>query len=145
MVGAGYAGDVECRDAWDALASDPDAVLVDVRTVPEWNFVGIPDLAGIGKSVVLIEWQSYPAMTVNDRFVAELEEALSARGVDRSAPVYFLCRSGARSRSAAMAATTAGFSAAHNVPGGFEGPLDESRHRGTGGGWKASGLPWIQS
>jgi hypothetical protein len=34
--------------------------------------------------------------------------------------------------------------ACHNVAGGFEGPLDDERHRGTAGGWKAAGLPWLQ-
>jgi rhodanese-related sulfurtransferase len=43
------------------------------------------------------------------------------------------------------AATAAGFTRAHNVQGGFEGDLDATRHRGTTGGWKASGLPWVQS
>jgi hypothetical protein len=27
----------------------------------------------------------------------------------------------------------------------FEGPLDEDRHRGYIGGWKAAGLPWLQA
>ena len=27
---------------------------------------------------------------------------------------------------------------------GFEGPLDEERHRGCVEGWKAEGLPWAQ-
>jgi hypothetical protein len=31
-----------------------------------------------------------------------------------------------------------------NVAGGFEGPLDDERHRGTVGGWKAASLPWLQ-
>jgi hypothetical protein len=38
----------------------------------------------------------------------------------------------------------AGYRACHNVAGGFEGPLDDDRHRGSAGGWKATGLPWIQ-
>ena len=47
--GQGYAGDVDCTEAWDILNRDTAAVLVDVRTVPEWEFVGIPDLGSIGK------------------------------------------------------------------------------------------------
>ena len=27
---------------------------------------------------------------------------------------------------------------------GFEGPLDDMRHRGAISGWKAEGLPWLQ-
>ena len=61
------------------------------------------------------------------------------------APIYCICRSGARSASAASALTEAGFSNCFNVAEGFEGDLDDSRHRGQANGWKARGLPWIQS
>ena len=43
---AGYAGDVGVADAMKALSEDPNAVLVDVRSQPEWTFVGLPDLNG---------------------------------------------------------------------------------------------------
>lgn len=141
----GYAGDVSAHETWEALVADPSAVLVDVRTVAEWNFVGLPDLERIGKRVLLVEWQRFPDMTVNVAFVEELGEALADLGVGADAPVYFICRSGARSRSAAMAATAGGFGRAFNVAGGFEGSLGPDRHRGCVDGWKASGLPWIQS
>ena len=39
-----YAGDISPRQAWEMLQSDPKAVLVDVRTPPEWAYVGQPDL-----------------------------------------------------------------------------------------------------
>ena len=45
-----YAGDLSPREAWDLLAADPSAQLVDVRTLPEWAFVGRPDLGDLGKS-----------------------------------------------------------------------------------------------
>jgi rhodanese-related sulfurtransferase len=44
-----YAGDVSPADAWKALSQDSKAMLVDVRTQPEWNFVGVPDLRSLGK------------------------------------------------------------------------------------------------
>jgi rhodanese-related sulfurtransferase len=58
--------------------------------------------------------------------------------------VLFLCRSGARSRAAAVALTGLGFAKAFNVAGGFEGDPDGERHRGNINGWKAAGLPWRQ-
>jgi len=137
---SGYAGDVSSRDAWRMLETDPGAVLVDVRTRPEWSFVGVPDLAPLGRRPVLLSWQSYPHMQV----AADFPDQLDAAGVARDATVLFLCRSGARSRSAAIAATAAGFARCINVADGFEGPHDPARHRGTVAGWKASGLPWIQ-
>ena len=42
------------------------------------------------------------------------------------------------------AATEAGIAPSYNVLDGFEGDLDEDKHRG-GTGWKAVGLPWKQS
>jgi rhodanese-related sulfurtransferase len=136
-----YAGDLSAPEAWDLLKSDPKAALVDVRTQAEWNFVGLPDIGSLGREVALVEWQMFPNMQVNPGFVAE---AGAAQG-DKDAPVLFLCRSGARSRSAAIALTRAGYTKAYNVAGGFEGDLDGTRHRGNKNGWKASGLPWKQT
>ncbi len=136
-----YAGDLSAAEAWALLKSDAKARLVDVRTTAEWNFVGLPDLSDLGREVQLVEWQVFPAMQVNPDFVAATEQG----GTDKAAPVLFLCRSGARSRSAAIALTRAGYARAYNVAGGFEGDLDGMRHRGQRNGWKAAGLPWKQT
>ena len=142
---AGYAGDLTVEDAYALLGDDKNAGLVDVRSQPEWAFVGVPDLGGLDKAPVLQEWQAYPAMQVASDFVPRLVRVLESRSADRSTPVLFLCRSGARSRSAAAALTAAGWTRCYNVEDGFEGPLDESRRRGSLSGWKARGLPWTQS
>jgi rhodanese-related sulfurtransferase len=115
-----------------------------VRTRAEWTYVGIPDLGPIGKRAVLVEWQIFPDQTVDARFVERLAGELKALGVQPDDDLYFICRSGSRSLAAARAMAEAGYRACHNVAGGFEGPLDDLRHRGTLGGWKASGLPWLQ-
>jgi len=137
---ASYSGDLSPTEAWEKLQNDPDTVLVDVRTKPEWAFVGVPDLSPVGKETVLLEGQAYPDMQVNQAFVDELEAA----GVTPDKTVMFLCRSGARSKAAAIAATARGFKTAYNVAGGFEGDPDEQRHRGNKNGWKHDGLPWVQ-
>lgn len=140
-----YAGDVGAAEAWDMLTSNAKAQLVDVRTVAEWNFVGLPDLAALGRKVHCVEWQMFPTMAPNADFVAQTSGALAGAGAGPETPVLFLCRSGARSRAAAMAMTRAGFQNAFNIAGGFEGDLDAERHRGNETGWKAEGLPWKQS
>lgn len=137
---ADYAGDVSPNEAWAELQSNPDAVLIDVRTRPEWSFVGVPDMSSLGKQAALISWQIYPDMLRNPNFEAEVE----ALGMKPDAPLYFLCRSGARSRAAAVALTARGFSNCYNVAYGFEGDPDGERHRGRQNGWKASALPWVQ-
>ena len=136
-----YAGDISAAEAWERLATDPRAQLVDVRTVAEWNFVGLPDLSSLGRRVHRIEWQQFPGGARNPDFVAEAAKMLTAK----EAPVMLLCRSGSRSRAAAIALTGAGFSQAFNIGDGFEGEVDEEGHRGNRNGWKAANLPWQQS
>lgn len=140
----GYAGDVAAPYAYAALSGQ--AVIVDVRTIAEWNFVGLPALSP--EQLVVCEWQAYPDMQRNPGFVAKVSEEILARSnaeAPADAPeVYFLCRSGARSRSAAMAMTQAGFPKCFNIQNGFEGDPDSDGHRGTVNGWKVDGLPWRQ-
>jgi rhodanese-related sulfurtransferase len=140
---AGYAGDINPKEVWDVLAREPGAQLVDVRTEAEWNFVGIPDLAARNRQAILIEWQRFPPGP-NPAFVQQVEAALKDANYPKGAPIFFLCRSGGRSRAAAIAMTAAGFGPCFNISEGFEGGLDASRHRGTSAGWKADGLPWVQ-
>lgn len=131
--------DVTPADSWTALKEHGRARLVDVRTEAEWMFVGLPDLAGIDKQVLPLSWQ-YLGGQPNPRFVEQLRQA----GLTEDDEIYFICRSGARSRSAAMAARMAGFAHVFNVADGFEGPHDALGHRGAVAGWKAEGLPWRQ-
>lgn len=128
------------RQVWETLKQNPDAQLVDVRTDVEWNFVGVPDLAGAGKEAVLIPWQVYPSMQMNSAFGDQLKQA----GFTPQHHIFFLCRSGVRSVAAAKAAQAAGFPHTYNIVDGFEGPADADGHRGTEAGWKAEGLPWRQ-
>jgi rhodanese-related sulfurtransferase len=137
----GYAGDVAPTTAWKILSEHKDALLIDVRTRAEWNYVGLPDLETLAKKPALLEWQVFPSMQPNPEFVAALSAALP----DKKAPLLFLCRSGARSAAAAKAMTAAGYSTCLNVADGFEGPLDAQAKRGAAGGWKAAGLPWRQT
>ena len=140
-----FAGDVSAAEAWDGLGGEPQSMLIDVRTKAEWAYVGIVDLSAIGKETLLVEWQSYPAMAVNDDFAAVLAAELERRGIGRETALYFICRSGVRSLAAARALAAEGYDRCFNIAGGFEGPLDETRHRGSVDGWKAAGLPWVQS
>jgi rhodanese-related sulfurtransferase len=131
-TGLSYAGGVHPELAW-ALVSAGQAVLVDVRTTEERKFVGhVP-------ASLHVAWASGTAMTRNPRFVRELEAKTG-----KNATVFLLCRSGKRSDLAAVAAAKAGFTRVFNVLEGFEGEIDEQRHRGGLGGWRSHGLPWVQ-
>ena len=135
-----YAGDLDVTEVWNRLWNEPNSVLVDVHSAAEWNYVGLPDLSSLKRDVVCSEWQSYPGMARNEGFLAEIEEA----GIAKDAVIFLLCRSGVRSKNAAILLTAAGYQNCFNVAGGFEGDKDESDHRGKIGGWKFAGLPWSQ-
>ena len=139
-----HIADVPVQEAWARLEADPKAVLIDVRTKAEWAFVGVPDLSALERRAVLVEWQSFPESRVDAQFTDRLAAALSAAGAGKDDALFFICRLGGRSRMAAEAMAGAGFRHCANVAEGFEGPLDDRRHRGGIAGWKAVGLPWVQ-
>ena len=127
----GYAGDVSpelaCR-WWQ----QGDAVLVDVRTDAEREWVGFVPGA------VPLAWKQWPGMQANAGFDEGLRGAVPA-----GKKVVLLCRSGVRSIAAAKRATELGFEA-YNILEGFQGDPDPQGHRDTVGGWRMRGLPWRQ-
>ena len=140
LSGSDYAGDLSAKEAWEILKSDESARLIDVRTMPEWAFVGIPDLASLSKKPLFLSWQLFPNMQQNPEFIDQIRGA----GAKPSDTLLFICRSGGRSRMAAMAMTSQGFEKCYNIAGGFEGDHDGANHRGSVDGWKVADLPWIQ-
>lgn len=122
-LGVGYAGAVTPAEAW-TLQQAGAARIVDIRTEPEWQFVGhVP-------GVPLVIWPRGGDEDELRDFLAQIEETFP-----REEPLLFLCRSGVRSHFAAQAAASSGFTEAYNVLEGFEG-------NGPGKGWRAAGLPW---
>jgi rhodanese-related sulfurtransferase len=129
-----YEGALTPQEAWEILQLAPGSTLVDIRTRAELDWVGrIP-------GAVEIEWNSWPGSVPNPHFLTHLK-----RQVDGEALIMFICRSGARSHNAAIAATEAGLRDCYNVLEGFEGDKDANSHRGALGGWRLAGLPWVQS
>ena len=127
-----YAGAVTPAEAHALMQAG--AKLVDVRTIPELLYVGrVP-------GSIPVEWQTYPGHHLNPEFLTQL-----AQSTKPDDTLMFICRSGARSHSAAAAATQAGWRECYNVLEGFEGDKDAAQHRGTLGGWRKAGLPWTQS
>lgn len=131
-----YAGDLSPQEAWTKL--EDGAVLVDVRTEGEWAHIGIPDTASAGEKPhdpLFIQWNLAGGIP-NARFIEQLKlQAPDGQGTE----LVFLCRSGARSIAAAIAATQAGYTS-YNVLEGFEGEPDRHGER-TVNGWKNRGLP----
>ena len=82
-----------------------------------------------------------PDMHVNPHFVDQVRATIP----DRSTPIFILCRSGQRSLAAASLLEEAGYDNLANIDDGFEGSIDENKHRGTLSGWRFNQLPWVQS
>jgi len=128
LSATGYSRDMLSGDAYGMLARDPESTLIDVRTQAEWAYVGVPDLS-LGKATLFSEWQSYPSMQVDERFVARLSTMLEMAGVKHGAPLLFICRTGVHARHAAAAMTAGGWAPCFNVSDGFEGPLNPRHPR----------------
>lgn len=136
-----YAGDITPNEAWFILREDLGCVLFDVRTSAEWNFVGVPDLSTLNKDPILLSWQNFPSMELNNQFFNEFGRIVK----NHSTTVVFICRSGSRSASAAKHCANNGYTNCFNILGGFEGPPNADNRRGATAGWKYQSLPWMQS
>ena len=122
------------------LASEPRALLLDVRSKVEFDYVGHPQ----GAHNVI--WKDYPDWAQNPRFVDEVRALLAVHGGDApDRPLLAICRSGARSMAAAKTLALAGYTNLYNVEEGFEGEKDATGHRRSVNGWLAHGLPWEQT
>ncbi|WP_066289198.1 rhodanese-like domain-containing protein [Arthrobacter sp. B6] len=128
-----YAGDLTPQEAWTKL--EQGAILVDVRTEGEWAHIGIPDTKATDNDPLFIQW-TFPGGIPNPDFITDLTRQAPE---DSGTELLFICRSGQRSISAAVAATQAGFTS-YNVLEGFEGEPDRYGER-TVNGWKNRGLP----
>jgi len=121
---------ISSADTWQQLVDDESAVLIDVRTETEWKTIGVPDLSSIGKEARFVPWNDEQG--VKNAYFTDV----ATDGLGPDTPIYLLCRSGARSNAAAERLAAAGFTQAHNIIAGFEGPPGpDGRHSG---GWKDS-------
>jgi rhodanese-related sulfurtransferase len=122
--------EVSPKEANDLLAKDTSAVLVDVRTVQEFQ-EGHP-----AKSLnVPIMVKGAFGMSPNPEFLAVISAA-----VPKGKKVFLSCRSGQRSARAAMIMEQNGWTDTTNVRCGFGGATDMAGNI-VEPGWAACGLP----
>ena len=124
------------KQSFAFMQGHSDAVMIDVRTKMEHTFVGRP----LG-NIVHIPWKEFPDWQVNPDFVIQVNQTVS----DKNTPILLLCRSGQRSLEAANLLEQNGYTHLINILEGFEGGLDDNKHRGTLGGWRFHNLPWEQA
>ena len=135
--------EISPKTAWEILRTKPSAVLIDVRSSMEFDYVGHP------LGAVNIPWKEAPAWHVNPDFADMVRKMLMSMQEiiteTESLPVLLICRSGRRSYEAAEELIRHGFRNVYNVAEGFEGDRDSENHRSTINGWRFCNLPWEQS
>ncbi|MQR02408.1 rhodanese-like domain-containing protein [Glaciimonas soli] len=131
-----YAGACTPTEALNILQAHPNAILVDVRTNAERDWVGKVAINEAQHQTV--QWNLYPGGVPNSDFLQQL-----AQGALKDSILLFLCRSGVRSRHAAKLATENGYANCFDILEGFEGDKDAQGHRKNVSGWCKAGLPWI--
>lgn len=141
-------GDITPVEAFRMLKANPEhTFLVDVRTRPEYQFIGHAE----GAYNIPFMFFSTNVGPMGYRFSPNLDfsENLSALFNPKTDTLLIYCKGGARSILAADAAVRAGFpeDRIYNILGGFEGDFNtnqESIYYGKPyyGGWVREGLPW---
>ena len=122
------------KKAFEILKSENESYLIDVRTEYEWTTIGVPNLEKINKKVLFIPWPNL----VDMEFVKYFLNILKSR-FNYNNKLFFICRSGSRSRLASEIAAKNNFSNCYNIIDGFEGNrTDEMKS-----GWKSQDLPWV--
>ena len=111
------------------LKSQPNCVLLDVRTNEEWNQIGKPDGEIIGLKTYFLSYQFGEARVFNENFVQEFKNLKVAQNQE----LLIMCRSGVRSQLAAELLVKENYTCS-NISDGFEG-----NHNNIG--WKRNELP----
>lgn len=133
-------------DAYNMATSDPDTIILDVRTRYEWGFVGHPaaDKTGYGAELngkvinIAFEVVDGQNLAPNKYFIEDVKKILAEKP---NAKFITMCRSGHRSSAAAAELEAAGIPVMNMVEG-FEGATDANGYR-TVNGWKNSSLPYV--
>jgi rhodanese-related sulfurtransferase len=130
-------------EAYKILEQQKNAVLIDVRSTMEYEYVGHPLMAIHIPLKEPPDWDTQQDFVVNARLA--LEQHLPENSAINEIPVLMLCRSGKRSELGGEMLIKDGFTNVYNVLEGFEGDKDDNGHRNTINGWRYHGLPWEQS
>ena len=106
------------------IESNPDTVLLDVRTEDEWNTVGKPNTKDLGIKSFFI------TISQDQSFLDKVKE-----NINKKNKVLVICAAGGRSIIAANLLANEGYNTL-NVSDGFSG-------NGQDPGWKNTGLPSV--
>ena len=113
------------------LETNPNSIILDVRTEEEWNGVGKPDAESLNSKTFFISLLLGPDRKKNENFTKDFLQ----KKISKKDNILVICRSGVRSMAAAKLLQQEGYKNLVNISDGFEG------NPATGEGWKKSNLP----
>jgi len=113
------------------LETNPNSIILDVRTEEEWNGVGKPDAESLNSKTFFISLLLGPDRQKNENFIKDFLQ----KKISKKDNILVICRSGLRSMAAAKLLQQEGYKNLVNISDGFEG------NPATGEGWKKSNLP----
>ena len=120
---------IASKDIRSYLMTEPNSVLLDVRTKEEWDTIGKPDGEKIGLKTYFLSIQSGEERIFNENFVQEFKNL----NIGQDHEILTICRSGGRSQAAAELLTRENYTCS-NISDGFEGNQENV-------GWKKCDLP----
>ena len=118
------------KDITSYLMTEPNSVLLDVRTKEEWETIGKPDGEKIGLQTYFLSIQFGEERVLNENFIQEFNNL----AINQDKNILIICRSGARSQFAAELINNKENYTCINISDGFEGNQENV-------GWKRCGLP----
>ncbi|MEQ9547173.1 MAG: rhodanese-like domain-containing protein [Marinobacter sp.] len=129
-----------------------DLLFIDVRDPVEIMFIGYTDVVDRNIPFKLVDHSDFLvdkgrfAMNTNPDFVADVEKALTQKGLDKDDLIITMCRSGAtRGKPSAEYLLERGFTNVKYIDHGFQGSgTKEGKKKGMRivNGWQNDGLPW---
>jgi rhodanese-related sulfurtransferase len=117
------------KDIKSYLMTEPNNILLDVRTKEEWEAIGKPDGEKIGLKTYFLSIQFGKERIFNENFIQEIKNL----NISKDQEILIICRSGIRSQLAAELLTKESYTCS-NISDGFEGNNKNI-------GWKKCELP----
>lgn len=131
-------------EVFEALKADSFAASMVAGVRAEQTVADVSDLSILGEKVVPASRQGVISEGSFRTFESPLSDAEMQKGLDQSAAIFFLCRSGIRNTAADTAMPALDYKTCRTLAGGFEGSHNAEGQNGPVSGWKKIGLPWSQ-
>lgn len=134
--------EINSTEAYSILQKSENAVLIDVRSTMEHEYVGHP------VNAIHVPIKEPPGWEIRVDFINNVKSELAKKfpNIQNLSEIHILllCRSGKRSEQAALMLESAGYKNTINITDGFEGDKDVNGHRSVINGWRFNKLPWEQ-